>query len=476
MQHHGRGFAVAALALVVVVLTGVSPAYADGIDPGFRGIADADASETAPRVDERIAHATKWRPNRLAKIAGGSARVAWLGLEPYNATGVTYGGLSLRVRWGSYQARTGTAFVTWQLQARAICRDDVTGAQATLGVWPSASNGVPNVNTAHDTLYTSVMSRRNEAQGEQIRRYIVVSATACGTGKTVVGMQVRLAEYDDATSSEYFSSEHTWHVDNPNRGPRIPDEQWDLDVCEAVFGPPPWFAGKTGLWQGNVVSVEDTPCLDLEDDWETDFTRVCANPPPFDFYEVLGLSVFPTVESLGEWIGHYANCLFVPRGGFETDTIGEAAEGGWMGDTRTILAAVAADFGGTGGMSASASWEQRGGRRGVEFPGVEVDGGVIFEDEETARKWLGDELLDSVANGPVVPLRGSNFAPMAVGCGEFVEALPVVGESISSCSLGSVWPDSFRTAAGALLMITAAFSALFAILRFMGVKYGWSTG
>lgn len=453
---------LAAVLAGTFMLAGVGPASARYTHP------DAPTEMVEVKADTaRIGRATKWRPNRfLTASAGGHVWSAWVAYEPYRNVA---GGAFLRVR-GNGGVHVGgpdyQPFYTYELQS--ICEDSAGEVYET-AAWHAGGRGGYNTE-AQDGVYP-----------ERYDTLTVDSASVRCALDELVGIRIKLVVEDRAIPGNPVIAEsgvHVWHVRNENRGPDAPDD-WSENICEVTFGPPPWYPGQTGVIHGEVVAIEDTDCLDLQDDWGRDFSKVCADPPDFEFYTVLGISVFPTVGSLGDWIGHYATCLFVPQRGFETDAIGVAAEGGWMGSTRTILASVAADFGGSGSGGASALIEyernHEGGPPRAEFPGVSF-GGVEFEDQETARSWLGDGLVDSVATPPVVPLRGSNFGPMAAGCGEFVESLPVVGEGISSCSLGGVWPEHFRTAAGALLMITAAFSALFAILRFMGVRYGWNTG
>lgn len=446
------------------IFAGVGPASAKYTHP------DAATEQVEARRDlQRIGRATKWRPRRLATAVGdGSQWGVWVAYEPYrNTAGSAF--LQVLFNGGKRKSVGAEGSATQNLMVTLICKPE-TGA--TVKVGPQLRASAAGSSSQNDGVYsqTRVTPQIDFATG----------SGGCGAAREMVGIEVQLVVVNqNAGNAEIARSEPlVWHVDNANRGPEPPDT-WNSIVCEEVFGPPPWYPGMTGVLWGQVIAIEDTECLTIQDDWGRDFAKVCENPPDFEFYTVLGISVFPTVASLGDWIGHYATCLFVPQRGFETDAIGVAAEDGWMGSTRTILASIAADFGasGSGGASALIEYERNheGGPPRTEFPGVSF-GGVEFEDQETARAWLGDGLVDSVATPPVVPLRGSNFGPMAAGCGDFVESLPVVGEGISSCSLGGVWPEHFRTAAGALLMITAAFSALFAILRFMGVRYGWSTG
>lgn len=418
-------------------------------------------------VDGRIGRATKWRPHRV--LGTGNPVRVHVGLEPH-----VLGPSDVRLSWArpdDFDLRSMPSGPAWSVGifSRAICRSSTgtvtEGALRRIGgpstVWPgSLSKGDPTV------------------------RQTTLTADNCGTGYYFVGMRIFLAfgpqaDLDADTAESYRDGPVlVWHIDNANVGPE-PWNQWSKDRCVEVFGELPWAPGDWGVDQGNPVQIDTTPCLELQDDWATDFDRVCSGAPEFEFYTVLGISVFPTMGSLGRWIGHYARCLFYPQRGFNTEPIAQAAQEGWMGASRSIFESVAADFGAGGGSGAGVAAK---GGAGI----YAVDTSVRFGDEDLARAWLGDSVVDELASPPVAggsakQIAGGAGAEFGVassygGCGALVETLPVIGEGVDSCQVGQIWPDSFRTAAGALLMITACFTALFAVLRFMGIRYGWYTG
>lgn len=290
----------------------------------------------------------------------------------------------------------------------------------------------------------------------------------CPSGDATIGIDVIGGIYENGEDAPEDLIAY-WRQDTPPRKPDAPSPE----LCEQLFGPPPWDGSEEVTIDGWTYNPRGLGCVDPgepgpDPGCSVNFECICADAPELEYYQVLSLTVWPTMDSLSAWIGHYAYCLFAPGDGFDSSAIGEAAEGGWIGSSRTIFAAVQADFSGGGGGASFAS---------AGFTEYGSGGGVTFEDRELAERWLGGDLVDSLAAPVGAPAGPAGFGIQSTaGCGPFVDTLPVVGQGISSCPLGGVWPASFRTAAGALLMITAAFAALFAILRFMGVRYGWSTG
>lgn len=422
-----------------------------------------DAGDEVRRDPGRIGRATKWRPRRMLVLQTSYGRLGvWLPYEP----GISQRGTAaLRVLINGYSMSAGEGNSRMlRVQFRQDCQT-ATGAAYTTSEWVGRFSRPIQLDSSRDEFMTGVSSIDGPTFG-------------CGADQ-MVGVQVRLVlenQWADPVTVEAVSEVVRWHVDNENRGPEPPDdENWDASFCEATFGPPPWSPGDTGVLWGEVIKIEDTPCLDIQDDWATDFDKVCRNAPAFEFYTVLGLSVFPTMESLGAWVGHYARCLFNPQRGFDTSGIGDAADGGWMGASRSILSNVMGAFGNSGGSGTSAVTLQGPGDPFVTPP---LSLGVSWEDDEHARSVLGDQLMDSLdettANGS--GSAGMTFGAASAGCGDFVETLPIIGQGVSSCDLGQAWPSSWRTAAGTVVMIIASFATLFGILRFMGVRYGWETG
>jgi hypothetical protein len=108
---------------------------------------------------------------------------------------------------------------------------------------------------------------------------------------------------------------------------------------------------------------------------------------------------------LGPWIGHYSECLYVPQGGWDRD--GEIA------------------------MATQAGW----------FGEVEA---------------LSDDLGDGAS------LNGG-------GCGVAVTDLPGPMGSISTCSLGAVWPSNMRNLAGLAVVGMSSVACLFVILRYLRI-------
>lgn len=293
----------------------------------------------------------------------------------------------------------------------------------------------------------------------------------CPSGDATVGIDVIGGIY---TSGEGAPEDlvGAWRQSNAPRNPGPPTQK----VCEALFGPPPWDGTEEATIDGWTYNPRGLGCVDPNEPGpdpgcSVNFECICADAPELEYYQVLSLTVWPTMDSLSAWIGHYAHCLFAPGDGFDTSPIGEAAEGGWIGASRGILASVAGSFGGGSAPGGAAA------RTGGGVP-AGINTGVEWADEDQARDLLGDGLVDELTAGSVgVPLGPSGFGPASTsGCGNFVDELPIIGSGVSSCGLGNAWPDAWRTAAGAVVMMMAAFSTLFAIMRFMGVRYGWSTG
>lgn len=152
-----------------------------------------------------------------------------------------------------------------------------------------------------------------------------------GTTETVIGITLRFQVIRDNVVIQ--GSYLEWRADGFQMDW---DDEGGLEQCVLWFGDfwgPDWplrHDGKTPAEVGCDRWRRDT-------DWDTDFSVVCKDPPEIEYYAVLGLSVAPTPPSIGAWIGHYAECLFVPRGGFDTERIHASLEDTAAGQLRTLF-------------------------------------------------------------------------------------------------------------------------------------------
>lgn len=255
---------------------------------------------------------TGWSQSPLVDIAGDGGYVGRTALH-LSEPAWTDDGMELHVETTGVYPPEGSESQTYRIQVHAIC---------------DPGNGV--------NLFEVFTGNTTGTIGYQVGAPLKVFGPhdACGSQGSMAGVAVTFEFREDGVFTEREGMRRVWYPEARHiEGPSI---TWCRSVFGINFGP-----NDVAMIAGQEVTALDVGCLEdyLTDgnesldaiSWATDFDVVCANAPEAEWL---------SFSWLGPWIGHYADCLFVPRGGINTALIAEQAQDGWMGDVRTAVEGI----------------------------------------------------------------------------------------------------------------------------------------
>jgi len=336
---------------------------------GLVGLVTASAASAVAPVDPAwpvaatyypiTAEVTGWsqKPQQVWQDPDGSTATFNLGEGYWNGTGAT---LTYSATWTPSTSTTTT--VRWLVEFSTICT-------STTGSLTYVSQGI---RSGPSSSATTVSAGVQTTGG--------TSAHACGAG-TPAGLRLVVStSADGTTASNVPRIVLAWYPGSAFDFP-APSMVW----CREMFGvdytadtlslAPIAGATRTAASVGcDGDYLTDPP----PDDGSADFATVCAGAPQAQWL---------SFAWLGPWVGHYASCLFVPRGGW--DRLGVVAAAYTMSPASSLSNAV----GGLGAVEFEGSCGQVVGGTLMGAPFAVSTCDAPWNDFDTPRLMIGIGLI-----------------------------------------------------------------------------------